>query len=167
MTRIHRDTLINICIALGSVTLLLWVVPVYSPPHPGYGASPLLVPSASAAIILVIAVLALARNAIAYFFGIALSPEEREYPAEGQLDGFSQLGRIGFGHLARILIPCALFVLAMEWIGFIPAGIAFMLVIQYLCGQRKLAPAVTIGLGAVFLLYVAMRFGLGVTLPGA
>jgi hypothetical protein len=167
MTRIQRDNVIYICIALGSVIFLLWIIPAYSPPYPGYGARASLVPNASVGIILVMSVLALVRNGLAYFLGKAISPDRSEYPKEGRSNGFSQLGRIHFWHLVRFMIPCALFVPAIEWVGFIPAGIAFVLVIQYLCGRRELIPALTVALGAVLLMYVAMRYGLGVSLPGS
>jgi hypothetical protein len=166
MTRIQRDTVIYICIVLGSVIFLLWIIPAYSPPHPGYGAHASLVPNASVGIMLVLSVLALVRNGLAYFSGKAISPEESEYSEDGS-GGFSQLGRIDWWHLVRFVIPCVLFVPAMDWVGYIPTGIAFMLVIQYLCGRREPVPAVAVALGAVFFMYVAMRYGLGVSLPGS
>lgn len=167
MTRVQRDTVIHACIALGSVIFLLWIIPAHSPPNPGYGASASLVPNASVGVMLAMSMLALVRNGLAYFLGKAISPEEGDYPDEDRANGFSQLGQIHWWHLVRFLVPCALFVPAMEWVGFIPAAIAFMLVIQYVCGQRQLVPAAIVALGAVFLMYVAMRYGLGVSPPGS
>jgi uncharacterized membrane protein (UPF0136 family) len=54
---------------------------------------------------------------------------------------------------------------AMKLAGFIPAGLAFMLLIQYLCGQRKPVPAVLTAVGTVSALYAVMRYGLGVPMP--
>lgn len=167
MTKTQRDNVIYVCLALGSVLFLLWIIPAYSPPYPGYGAHASLAPNVSVGIMLVVSVLALVRNALAYFLGKAVSPEESEYPEEGRSDGFSQLGRIDLWHLVRFTIVCALLVPVMEWVGFIPAGIAFMLVIQHLCGRRESVPAVIVALGAVLSLYAAMRYGFGVPLPGS
>ncbi len=167
MTRIQRDGVIHVCIALGSVIFLLWVIPAYSPPYPGYGARASLVPNVSVGIMLAMSVLALVRNASAYFSGKAGRPDESEYPEEGRSNGFSQVGGMDLWHLARFIIPCALLIPVIEWVGFIPAGIAFMLVMQYLCGQRGLVAATLVALGAVFVLYIAMRYGFGVPLPGS
>jgi hypothetical protein len=167
VTRIQRDNVIYLCLALGSVIFLVWIIPAYSPPYPGYGASASLAPNVSVGIALAVSVLALVGNALAYFLGKALSPGESAYPEEGRSNGFSQLGRMDPWHLIRFMIPCALFVPVMEWAGFIPAAIAFMLVIQYLCGRREPLPALIVTLGAVSLVYVAMRYGFGVPLPGS
>jgi hypothetical protein len=167
MNRIQRDGLTYIALVLGSLIFLVWVIPAYSPPYPGYGARASLVPNIAVSIILALSAMALVRIGSAHFLGKGLGPEESEYPDEGRSDAFSQLGRIEFWHLVRFALACGLFVPAMEWVGYVPAGIAFMLVIQYLCGRREPVPAVAIALGMVFLLYVAMRYGLGVTLPGA
>jgi hypothetical protein len=167
MSRIERDGLIYIALVLGSLIFLVWVIPAYSPPYPGYGARASLVPNVAVSIILVLSALALVRIASAYFLGKGLGPEESEYPAEGRSDGFSQIGRMDVWHLIRFALACGLFVPAMVWIGYVPAAIIFMLVIQYLCGRREIVPAAATALVMVFLLYVAMRYGLGVTLPGA
>ena len=50
------------------------------------------------------------------------------------------------------MIPCVLLMPAMKWVGFIPAGLVFMLLIQYLCGQRKPVPAVLVAVGIGLLL---------------
>ncbi len=167
MTRIQRDTVIYICIALGSVALLISIIPAYTPPYPGYGASPALVPNVAVGIMLVMSVLALVRNGLAYWWGRTRSPEESEYPDEGESDGFSQVGKVKIWHLGRLIIPCALLIPAMDWIGYIPAGIAFMLVIQYLVGRREPIRPVILSFAVVFIIYVAMRYGFNVPVPGA
>ncbi|MGB5467211.1 MAG: hypothetical protein WBM84_14120, partial [Sedimenticolaceae bacterium] len=69
MTRIQRDTVVYICIVVASVASLIWVIPAYTPPYPGYGASPALVPNVAVGIMLVMAVLALVRNGLTYWWG--------------------------------------------------------------------------------------------------
>ena len=69
MTRIQRDTVVYLCIVLASVAFLVWVIPNYTPAYPGYGASPALVPNVAVGIMLVMAVLALVRNGLTYWWG--------------------------------------------------------------------------------------------------
>ena len=68
-------------------------------------------------------------------------------------------------HLACFLIPCALLMPAMSLFGFLPAGIAFMVVIQIGCGQRRWFPMTLVSVAPVLLVYAIMRFGLGVPMP--
>lgn len=166
MTRLQRDTVGYVVIALGSIALLAWIIPAYTPPYPGYGASPALVPNVAAGAMLVMALLALVRNVLTFWFGKTQSPDECEYPDEGA-SGFTQVGRIDLLHLARIVIPCALLIPALEWVGFVPASIAFMLLMQYLVGSREPVRAVVLSLAVVGVMYVTMRYGFSVPLPGS
>ena len=159
MTIRKRDNLISGGIALGSVVFLLWIIPAYTPPYPGYGVSASLLPNVVVGIILALSVLSLARNMAAYLSAKSKKPEESE---SGDT---SQEGRVHLRHLASFMIPGVLLMPAMQWAGFIPAGLVFMLVIQYLCGQRKPVPAALTAVGMVGILYVAMRYGLGVPMP--
>lgn len=159
MTTRKRDNLMLSGIALGSVVFLLWIIPAYSPPYPGYGVSASLIPSVTVGIMLLLSVLSLARNLWSH---VLAKPTHRE---ENQSGDKSQEGRVHLWHLARFMIPSVLLMPAMKWIGFIPAGLVFMLVIQYFCGQRKPVPALLTAAGSVCILYVAMRYGLGVPMP--
>lgn len=167
MTRIQRDTIAYVCILVVSVALLVWLIPKYSPPYPGYGASPALVPNVAVAIMLVMAVLALLRNGFTYWWGRTRRPEESEFPDEGESSGFTQVGRIRLWHLARLVIPCALLIPALYWFDYIPVAIVFMLVIQYVIGRREPIPAVILAVAMALFMYAAMRYGFSVPLPGA
>ncbi|MGB5496871.1 MAG: tripartite tricarboxylate transporter TctB family protein, partial [Sedimenticolaceae bacterium] len=156
-----------ICIVVASVASLIWVIPAYTPPYPGYGASPALVPNVAVGIMLVMAVLALVRNGLTYWWGRTSSPEESEYPDESQSGGFSQVGRAKLWHLARFMIPCALLLPAVGWIGFLPTAFIFMLVMQYLVGRREPVRSVILAVVVVAFMYVAMRYGFNVPVPGA
>lgn len=145
-------------IILGCLIFLFWVIPAYTPPYPGYGMPASLLPNIAVGIILAFSVLELVRHMFAYFS--AKSDSEEEEP-----DDTSQVGRVNFWHLAKFMVPCILLMPAIQWIGFVPAGIAFMLVIQFICGRRKPIPALAVALGTVLLIYVALRYGLGVPLP--
>lgn len=166
MTRIQRDTLINVCIALACLVFLIWIIPAYTPPHPGYGASPALVPNVVVGVMLVMAILALTRNLMATRWNKALSADESAYPEDGQGSGFTQVGRVNLWHLAKLMIPCALFVPAIEWFGYLPTALGFMLIIQIVIGQRRPLPAITVAVAMVAAMYVAMRYGFNVPVPG-
>jgi len=159
MTIRQRDNLIFGFIALGSVAFLLWIIPAYSPPYPGYGVSASLLPNVTIGTMLVLSVLALMRNILSYLLVKSKKPEG------SQSGNTSQVDKVYLWHLARFMIPCILLMPAMQWVGFIPAGLVFMLVIQYFCGQRKPVSAVLVAVGLVGFLYAVMRYGLGVPMP--
>jgi len=146
--------------------MLTWGIPNYTPAYPGYGASPALVPNVSISVILVMSLLALLRNAVSKFKGKALPPGENEFPEDAQTTGFTQVGRIKLPHLLSFMVPCALLVIGIEYIGYIPAALLFMLAIQYVIGSRKIVQPVIVSLVAVAVLYVTMRYGFGVPIPG-
>ncbi|MGI9384876.1 MAG: tripartite tricarboxylate transporter TctB family protein [Methyloligellaceae bacterium] len=166
MSRVQRDTIAYILILAFSIFLLVWAIPNYTPPYPGYGASPALVPIVSVAVIVVMAILALTRNALAKWGDKDLPPEESQYPDETQSSGFTQIGRINLVHLASFMVPCALFVAGIDYIGYLPAAFLFMLLIQYAIGSRKLFQPIVVAVAAVALMYVIMRYGFGVPIPG-
>lgn len=159
MTIRQRDNLIFGFIASGSGAFLLWIIPAYSPPYPGYGVSASLLPNVTVGSILVLSVLALVRNTLSY---LLVKPKKKE---ESQAGNTRPVDKVQLWHLTRFMLPCVLLMPAMQWLGFIPAGLGFMLVIQYLCGQRKPVPAVLVAVGLVGILYAAMRYGLGVPMP--
>ncbi len=162
MTRRQRDNLTYGGIAVGCVIFLLWVIPAQTPPYPGYGVSAALLPNVAFGIILVLAVLLMLDNLLDYR---AEKSKEPATPEERASQEISQEDRVHFGRLALFMVPCLLLMPAMQWIGFIPAGIAFMVVIQFLCGQRKPVPLVLVAVLPVLALYAAMRYGLGVPMP--
>lgn len=159
MTGTKRDNLVSGGIVLGSLVFLLWLIPAYTPEYPGYGVRGSLVPNLVVGLILVLSVLSLVRNILAYLSAKPTSPEE------SQLGDNSQVDRVHLWHLARFVIPGLLLMPAMQWVGFIPAGVVFMLVLQYFCGQRKPVQAVLVAVVPVCIIYVAMRYGLGVPMP--
>ncbi|RJR46875.1 MAG: tripartite tricarboxylate transporter TctB family protein [Desulfobacteraceae bacterium] len=153
MTSRTRDSFIHGGISLGAVIFLIWVIPAYSPPYPGYGVSPSLVPEIAVGAILALSGISLMRN---LFSDRSAGNTERSGNTKD---------RVNLLHLALFMSPCVLLMPAMKWMGFIPAGAVFILVIQYLCGQRRPVPAALVTVGAVGIVYVAMRFGLGVPMP--
>ncbi len=166
MTRIQRDTLAYVLIVLASVVLLVWAIPRYTPPYPGYGASPALVPNVAVAVMLVMAVLAIVRTEVARRRDTRLDAAESEYPEEGGGTGFTQVGRLDILHLFKYMVPAALFVAGIHTVGYIASALGFMLLLQYLVGARSPVRIGLIALVAVALMYAVMRYGFGVPIPG-
>lgn len=166
MTRIQRDTLAYVLIVLASVVLLAWAIPKYTPPYPGYGASPALVPNVAVAVMLVMAVLAIVRTEVARRRGTRLDAEESEFPEEGGGTGFTQVGRLDILHLLKYMVPAALFVVGIHTVGYIASALGFMLLLQYLVGARSHIRILAISVIAVALMYAVMRYGFGVPIPG-
>lgn len=162
MTRRKRENLVYGGVALGSLVFLIWVIPTFTPPYPGYGVSSALLPDVVMSIILVLSLLSLVRNLLEY------RKEKRDEPAtleENRPGDIPEEDRVHLWHLARFMIPCILLMPAMRWMGFIPGGLLFMLLIQYLCGQRKPFTMALVAVGTVGLVYAAMRYGLKVPMP--
>jgi hypothetical protein len=168
---VQTETAIYAGIALAGIALLVWIIPAYTPPYPGYGAPPALVPNVAVGLMLFMAVLELVRTGISQRRG-RRSPADAPpsaTPAGSDAeasDGFTQAGQANLGHLLRFMVPCGLLVPAWTWIGFIPASILFLLVVQYLVGQRRPVTAVLLALVVVAVIYAAMRYGFSVPVPG-
>ena len=171
MSRVKTETAIYAAIALAGIALLVWIIPAYTPPYPGYGAPPALVPNVAVGLMLFMAVLELIRTGIAQRWGRRCrtgappSTTAGAADAEGS-DGFTQAGQAKLGHLFRFIVPCGLLVPAWNWIGFIPASLLFLLVIQYVVGQRRPIASVLLALVVVAVIYAAMRYGFNVPVPG-
>lgn len=146
--------------------MLFWAIPKYTPPYPGYGASPALVPNVSVGVMLAMAILALIRNALAAYMNKPLPPEEANFPDDSTEGGFTQIGRINLIHLISFIVPCALLVIGIEYIGYLAAAFLFMLLIQFVIGRRSFVQPVIVAFVIVGLMYVAMRYGFGVPIPG-
>ena len=141
MTELQRDTLAYGVVAAASAYLLIWIIPAYTPEYPGYGVPASLLPDIAAGFMLALSLLGLGRAALSW----------RKAEKSG-----------GDGQTA---VPCALLMPAMSLFGFLPAGIAFMVVIQIGCGQRRWFPMTLVSVAPVLLVYAIMRFGLGVPMP--
>lgn len=166
VTRVQRDTLAYLLIVIFCIVMLVWAIPTYSPPYPGYGASPALVPNVSVSVMLAMALLALIRNVLATYGNKPLPIEESTFPDEREASGFTQIGRINLIHLGAFVIPSALLIVGINYIGFLPAAFIFMLIIQYVIGSRRLVQPVVVAVVSVVVMYVTMRYGFGVPVPG-
>ncbi len=147
MTGTQRDTVSYGTVALASCVLLLRVIPAWTPAYPGYGVPASVLPSTAAGIMLGLSVLGLVRTGM-----------RRNRTAE-------RATRICWRHAAMFFVPCALLMPVMSLVGFMPAGIAFMVLLQHACGQRSWRTLFIVSLASVVAVYVFMQHGLGIPLP--
>lgn len=167
MTRIKRDMLGYLLVVGVCILLLAWAIPNYTPAYPGYGAPPAMVPNVAVCVILVMACLSLLQTVLSIYLNKPLPLQERVFPEDVEGDvGFTQVGRVNLKHLASIMIPCVLLLVAIDYIGYAPACFAFLMVIQYLIGSRRWVQSTVISTVLVAVLYIVMRYGFGVPVPG-
>lgn len=156
MSTARRDALGYAVMTTVSVLLLAWIIPAWSPPWPGYGMPPSLVPDVAAGFLLVLSLWGLARACLLLKQeGAAKAPEPRTAPKK----------RPDWLNLLLFVVPCAFLMPAMAAVGFLPAGIGFMLLIQWLCGQRRVVPLILVATLPVLVIWALMRFALGVPMP--
>ena len=147
--------------------LIVWAIPVYTPAYPGYGASPALVPYVATGVMLFMACLSLARSLLAKRLGRQIPLEEREFPQDTGGDaGFTQVGRVNPKHLLSLMLPCVLLLAVIDYIGYELASFAFLMILQFAIGSRRWLQSVVVSVVLVAVLFVVMRYGFGVPVPG-
>lgn len=167
MSRIKRDLITYLLIIGFCIIMLVWAIPTYTPPYPGYGASPALVPVVAICVMLIMASLSLVFSVMALYFEKPYAAEESEYPEELEDGGgFTQVGRVNLKHLAGTMLPCVLLVVAIDYIGYILASLVFLLIFQYVIGSRKWLQSTIVAFAMTSVLYIVMRYGFGVPVPG-
>jgi len=167
VTRIKRDAIAYLLIIGFCIVMLTWAIPVYTPPYPGYGASPALVPYVAVGVMLFMACLSLVRVGVAVYLKKPIAAAESEFPEDiGDDSGFTQVGRVNMVGLASLIIPSVLLIIVVEYIGYLLASFAFLMSVQYLIGNRKWLQMITISVILTVVLYVVMRYGFGVPVPG-
>ena len=167
MTRIHRDSIGYLLIIAFCVVMLSWGIPTYTPAYPGYGASAALVPNVAVCVVLVMALVSLARVWIAIWLDKPIPLVEREFPGElGDSDGFTQVGRVNLVHIVSIIGPSVLLLVAIEYLGYEISSILFLMLIQFVIGSRRWLQMSVIAVVLTAVLFVVMRYGFGVPVPG-
>lgn len=166
MTRIQRETIANLLIVGFCLLMFMWAIPTYTPAYPGYGASPALVANVAVGVMMVMAGLSLVRLLLAQFADKPLPPQEGQFPEEAQTTGFTQIGRIKLYHLALFIIPSVLLMVGIEYLGYMPAAFLFLMIIQLAIGNRNWIQMTFLAIVAVVLMYIIMRYGFGVPVPG-
>jgi len=167
VTRLKRDSIGYLVVIGFCVLLITWAIPVYTPAYPGYGASPALVGYVAAGVMLFMACLSLARVLVALRFGRPIPSREREFPED--LDdgaGFTQVGRVNLRHLASLMLPCLLLLVAIGYLGYELTSFVFLMLLQFAIGSRRWLQSVVVSISLVVVLFVVMRYGFGVPVPG-
>lgn len=167
MTRIKRDSIAYLVIAGFCLVMLAWGIPTYTPDYPGYGASPALVPNVAVGVMLFMACLSLIRIGVAVYMNKPIPDEESEFPEDMEDDaGFTQIGRVKLQHLASTMIPCVLLVVAIEYVAYMFVSFAFLMIFQYVIGNRNWVQSIVVSVILTAVLYIVMRYGFGVPVPG-
>ena len=167
MTRIKRDGIAYLLIVAFCIVMLAWAIPTYSPPYPGYGASPALVPIVAVCVMLFMTCISLIFVGMALFMNKPLPVEEGQFPEDIENDGgFTQVGRVNLKHLAGIMLPCVFLVVGIEYLGYIPAAFIFLIIFQYVVGCRRCMQSIVVSVVLTMVLYIIMRYGFGVPVPG-
>jgi hypothetical protein len=166
VTRIKRDSIAYMVVISFCIYMLVWGVPEQTPAYPGYGASSALVPYVAVCIMLFMACLSLSVNLIAHFHGKQLPAEENDFPEDLEEGGFTQIGRVNIRYLLTVMLPSVLFVIAIDYIGYIISAFVFLVSLQYLIGSRRWLQSVLLAIILTAVLYIIMRYGFGVPVPG-
>jgi len=167
VTRITRESIAYLLISGFCIVMLTWAIPNYTPEYPGYGASPALVPNVAVGIILFMACLSLLRIGLALFLKQPIPADESEFPEDLDDDsGFTQVGRVNLYSLLSILIPAVLLLVVIDYIGYLLTSVIFLIVIQYVIGCRKWSQLILVSVILTAVLYIVMRYGFGVPIPG-
>ena len=116
---------------------------------------------------LIMAIISLARIGLALRLNKPIPAEEREFPQDvGDDSGFTQVGRVNLIHLASIMIPSVLLLASIDYIGYLPASFVFLMILQFIIGSRRWLQSIVVSVALVAALYVVMRYGFGVPVPG-
>jgi len=168
MTRIKRDSIAYIVIIGFCILMLTWAIPTYTPPYPGYGASPALVPVVAVSVMLFMACLSLLFIGVAIVKKKPIPRDEREFPEDIEDGGgFTQVGRVNIRHLASTMLPCVFLVIAIDYIGYEFTSFIFLMMFQYVIGSRKWIQMTVLSIVLTAVLYIVMRYGFSVPIPGA
>ena len=167
MTRIKRDSIAYLVIIGFCILMLAWGIPTYTPEYPGYGASPALVPIVAVGVMLFMACLSLLRIGVAVYTNKSIPAEESAFPEDLEEGaGFTQVGRVKLQHLASTMIPCVLLVVLIEYVAYVFVSFIFLMVFQYVIGSRKWIQSIVVSVILTAVLYIVMRYGFGVPVPG-
>jgi len=132
-----------------SLLLIFWVVPSQTPPGLGYGLEPSFLPYILSTVMLVCTAWLLIKT--------LLTKSRQQGPSDLKIESFFQL--LKYIPLFFITFPL------MTWIGFIPASIIVLSILQYLVGQRNILLIVAISVGGTLLTYALILYGVRMPLP--
>ena len=132
-----------------SLLMIVWIIPSYAPPYPGYGIAASTIPYILSITILILA---------AYNLVITLIRKTgKGRPTE--------MTSRAFVKLLLFAIPLFLTMPAMELFGFIPVGIVLMGLLMVLMDERRPLYILITAVTTTAVLYVAFWYGLRVLLP--
>lgn len=139
------------------VALLAWIIPAFTPPPSGYGISPAALPELLAATIVALT---------AWLLIGTLRASRRAGASGGRArPDLAPLGARQLLHLAKFAVALFGAFPLMELVGFFPGSVVVLVLLQFLCGQRRLVPMLAVAAIMAGLVYAAVRYVLNVPLP--
>ena len=132
-----------------SLSLIFWLVPLQTPPGLGYGLEPSFLPYILSTVMLICSAWLLIKT--------LFTRMRQQGPSELKKESFFQL--LKYIPLFFITFPL------MTWIGFVPASIIILSVLQYLAGQRSILVIAIISVGITLFAYASILYGMRIPLP--
>lgn len=151
----RADLITGIIIAGLSLWLLLYAIPVHTGEGLGYGLSPAGLPKIMAMSLLCLALVQIG-NTVMQLSKRRSARDEQKAPGIGISHGI---------FWAKIILLLAISLIGMNLIGFIVGATFFMVVFQYLSGQRNYLVLCLLAIGIPVILRLAFWYGMGILLP--
>ncbi len=137
-----------IFIALFAITMIVWAIPNYTPESLGYGLPPAVLPYCLSFVLLFLSL-----------YRIILSFREIKADIESSISVWGLLHLLKFVVLFFATFPL------MSLIGFIPASIIVIALLQILAGQRKVAIIASVSIVVSLIFYCIIVYVVNAPLP--
>lgn len=148
-----KDTIVYITISLACIVFLLWIIPAYTPPYPGYGMPSSMVPNISVGFIFILSLIGILQNWIKY------KTKKIKFKKD------NEESKIHLLHLIYYFVPCFVLMTAIKRFGFIITVFMFMMIMQLICGQRNSITLLLVAISTAIFFFVVMTYGLGIPMP--
>lgn len=145
-------------IFLFSLVCIVWLIPAYCPPFSGFGMPPSALPYTLCAVMMIFSLPIIIRSALGRKSLFDKKKAEEKHP-ENPIPAAKWI------HLILFTVVLSPTMLLMHYIGFIPAGIIILSILQVLCGNLN---PLRIGLTSVItvcLAWACMTYVLAVPMP--
>ena len=144
---------VNICAYLFLMLFCLicftYVIPVWTPPYPGYGVPASYVPSVLCGVIAALSALGLLITII----------------KKTGKDQRSGLTLKNFGKFLLLLLPIAVSMPLMQTLSFFPGSVIVIAALQFLAGERSWKRLIFVSLATAIIAYAGLWYGLHLPLP--
>ena len=144
-----QEFCVNMLLMIGSIIMVLFIIPEWTPESQGYGLAASTLPNAMCAVIGVLACFQLACGLRRGLLWNGEHPVSRDVVI----------------HLAKYFGVMLLVFPAWKWLGFVPGGMAVLALLYVVTGIRNRAAIVVICLLLPVVCYVLLWYGLHIPTP--